>query len=236
MLKVGFDGDEESAQEALALQHWGGEGAVRLLRADPHRRALLLERLHHQDLSGGWDLADCEVIARLYARLHRPAPARLRRLTEVATGWLAGLAALPREAPIPHRYVDHALAAGRALLDEPGSALLHGDLHFGNVLAADREPWLAIDPKPLAGDPNFEPAPVLWNRWADLVATGSLRTAIRSRFETVVDVAGLDEDRARDWVVVRMVLNAAWSLTEPDQQAAEQWRTRCIAVTKAVLP
>ena len=76
------------------------------------------------------------------------------------------------------------------------------------MLAADREPWLVIDPKPMSGDPHFEPAPMLWNRWDEVVASGDVRDAVRRRFHTLVDVAGLDEDRARDWVVLREVLNA----------------------------
>jgi streptomycin 6-kinase len=71
-------------------------------------------------------------------------------------------------------------------------------------------------------------------------ADGSLRDGLRRRFHAVVDAAGLDEDRARDWVVVRMVLNAGW--TVQDARGADRrlsaderdWITRCIAITKAV--
>src|SRR5688500_9109279 len=61
VLKVGYP-DRESEHEPLALQHWRGNGAVQLLRADPHRRALLLERLHDETLSQLWDLEACEVV------------------------------------------------------------------------------------------------------------------------------------------------------------------------------
>ena len=57
--------------------------------------------------------------------------------------------------------------------------LIHGDLHYENVLAADREPWLVIDPKPMAGDPHYELAPMLWNRWDEVVASGDVRDAVR---------------------------------------------------------
>jgi streptomycin 6-kinase len=109
---------------------------------------------------------------------------------------------------------------------------VHGDLHYDNVLAGHREPWLVIDPKPLRGDPHFEPAPMLWNRWDELVASGDLRDAVRRRFHTLVDTAALDERRARDWVVLRVVLNAVWELEErrPD---AEQV-TRSVTIAKAV--
>lgn len=81
VLKLTFDGDDASEFEALALQLWGGRGTVRLLRADPGRRAILLERLHQRDLAGVDDLAACEIVAGLYGRLHQPAPPQLRTVT-----------------------------------------------------------------------------------------------------------------------------------------------------------
>ena len=61
--------------------------------------------------------------------------------------------------------VEHAAAVARHLLDDPATdgTLVHLDLHAGNVLAGEREPWLVIDPKAVSGDPHAEPAPVLWN-------------------------------------------------------------------------
>lgn len=76
-LKVGFDGDDESLHEGLALQHWGGRGAVRLRRADPRRRALLLDWLPGPDLGDSWDVEACEVVGELYGRLHIPAMPQL---------------------------------------------------------------------------------------------------------------------------------------------------------------
>src|SRR3954452_1490365 len=72
VLKLGFPHDE-AVHEHLGLQHWHGRGAVELLRADPRRWALLLERLHSEDLTELWDLEACEVVAGLYGRLHVPA-------------------------------------------------------------------------------------------------------------------------------------------------------------------
>jgi streptomycin 6-kinase len=240
VLKVTFDVDEESEHEHLALQHWGGRGAVRLLRADPHRRAMLLERLHHEDLSVLPDLDACEVVAALYPRLHLPALPQLRTVTSYVERWAAALATMPRSAPIPRRMVEQTLSLARDLVADPASTgvIVHGDLHYLNVLAADREPWLVIDPKPMSGDPHFEVAPMLWNRMEELGT--AMRAGVRRRFHTLVDAAGLDEARARDWVIVRMVLNAHWAVedaqrAERDLSADEQdWITSCIAIVKAV--
>jgi streptomycin 6-kinase len=240
VLKVVFDGDEESEHEPLVLQHWGGRGAVRLLRADPHRRAMLLERLSQQDLTTVPDLEACEVVAALYPRLHLPALPQLLTVTSYVDRWSDALARMPRNAPIPRRMVEQALSLARELVADPASTgvIVHGDLHYENVLASDREPWLAIDPKPMSGDPHFELAPMLWNRMEEL--GDAVRTGLRRRFHTLVDAAGLDEARARDWVIVRMVLNAHWAVEDAqradrDLSAEERdWITSCIAIVKAV--
>ena len=242
VLKLTFDGDDESEFEALALQLWGGRGTVRLLRADPGRRALLLERLHQRDLASVDDLAACEIVAGLYRHLHLPAPPQLRAVTSYVERWVAALGALSRDAPIPRRLVEQCLHLARDLVADPASTgvVVHGDLHHHNVLAADREPWLVIDPKPMSGDPHYEPAPMLWNQWECVTAGGEVRDTVRRRFHTLVDSGGLDEERARDWVVVRMVLNAHWTVEEAQAQrrhldASERsWVTRCVAIAKAV--
>lgn len=243
-LKISFDGDEESRHEGLALQHWAGRGAVRLRRADPRRRALLLDWLPGPDLGDTWDVEACEVAGDLYARLHIPALPQLASVAAYVERWLRDLEELGRDIPVPRRYVEQALSLGPDLLACEGDpVVLHGDLHYANVMADDTGEWVAIDPKPMAGDPHYEPAPLLWNRMDELSgpgAVGSLRDGLRRRFHAVVDAAGLDEDRARDWVVVRMVLNAGWTVqdarrAERDLRADEQdWITRCIAITKAV--
>jgi streptomycin 6-kinase len=231
--------DEENEHEHLALQRWHGNGAVLLLRADPRRSAMLLERLHPVDLSELGDIEACEVIAGFYARLHVPALPQLRTVTSYVERWNAGLAALPKDASVPRRLVEQALSlAGDFLTDDASTGTtIHGDLHFENVLAADREPWLVIDPKPMSGDPHYEVAPVLWNRWEEVLGSGRVREAVRQRFHAVVDAAGLDEDRARDWVVVRALHNAYWTLADAAgglDVEDRDWITRMVTVAKAV--
>ena len=243
-LKVGFDGDEESLHEGLALQHWGGRGAVRLRRADPHRRALLLDWLPGPDLGDAWDVEACEVVGGLYRRLHVPAMPQMATVASYVERWLRELDELGRHIPVPRRYVEQALSIGPDLLAvDTAPVVVHGDLHYANVMADETGEWLAIDPKPMAGDPHYEPAPMLWNRMDELsgpLAVGSVRDGLRRRFHTIVDVAGLDEARARDWVVVRMVLNAGWAVQDAQRAGRrllpeeQEWITRCIAITKAV--
>lgn len=245
---------EEAEHEHLALQHWHGDGAVLLLRADPHRWALLLERARPASLDTIDDTEAATVMGTLLRRLHRPAPPQLRPLSGALAAWSERLAALPRSAPLPRRQVEHALSLARDLRTDPGTdgTLIHADAHGGNALAADREPWLVIDPKPLSGDPHYEPAPLLWNRWPEVLADPwGVRGAIRRRLDAAVDALGLDWERARDWVVVRAAVTALWTIEDaadrsghaasgPDADATlttadREALTRAVTVAKAVL-
>jgi streptomycin 6-kinase len=244
VLKIGFDGDEETRHEALALRHWNGRGAVRLLRADPRRRAMLLERIGPGDLRALHDLAACAVVGGLYRSLHIPAPPQLAPLSGFVGRWLDDLAALGRDALLPRRLVDQAVSLGRDLLaggaGAPSPVIVHGDLHYENVLGAERAPWLAIDPQPMAGDPHYEPAPMLWDRWPELDHDRGVRDGIRRRLHTLCACAGLDPDRARDWVVVRSMTDAGWSIADAARAGraltAEEraWVTARVTAAKAV--
>ena len=231
VLKVAWP-HEECQHEILALQHWHGNGAVLMLRADPRRNAMLLERLSTQDLTQLDHLGACEIIAGLYAQLHVPAPPQLLTLSSYVHRYTDELERLPRGAPIPRRIVDQAVRLGRDLAADPvtDGTLIHGDLHYENVLAGERLPWLAIDPQPVSGDPHYEVDLVLFNRWDEIVASADVRETARRRFHTVVDVAGLDEDRARDWVIVREAHNAMWAIEDGDSERV----TTAIAIIKAV--
>jgi streptomycin 6-kinase len=235
LLKLGWP-HSEAAQEHLALRAWGGRGAVTLLRADPHRAALLLERVDSRaDLSSLPVDQACEVIAGLYRRLHRPPVPQLDRLSERARHWSEELRSLRGTSLAPRRFLDQAAGLAADFGAERGSdtALLHGDLHFGTVLLAGREPgWLCVDAEPLAGDPAYEPAPVLWHRWDEAVATQDLRGAVLDRFYLVVDGAGLDEDRARAWVVVRAMVGVLLASAAPSPDPAAV--TVATTIVKAV--
>ncbi|GAA3537315.1 aminoglycoside phosphotransferase family protein [Nocardioides daeguensis] len=223
--------DGGSAHEHLALQHWHGRGAVRLLRADPARHALLLERLPGPDLAEHWDVEACEVVAGLYRDLHRPAFPQLPLLSRYAGEVARALADLPRDVPLPPRLVVQARHLAERFAADPATdgTVVHTDLHYGNVLAGDRAPWLAIAPKALSGDPHYEVAPLLWTRYDELA--GRVRDGLRARFHAAVDTAGLDEHRARDWVVVRALDLARQRLAD---RSGPAFLTMCVSIAKAV--
>jgi streptomycin 6-kinase len=245
VFKIGLP-DDESEHEHLALQRWHGRGAVRLLRADPTRRALLLERLQRTDLSDYWDEEACAIVAGIYPLLHVPVMPQLRSQGSYVARWAAALERDFREVPVPRRLAEQAVSLARDLCGEPATAVIHADLHYENVLLAERDgsqAWIAIDPKPTNGDPHYELEPMLRNRFEEYAAPGafgSVRDAVRRRFHALVDAAGFDEHRARDWVVVRSVIDAHWAHEDAVRAGRalssreREHVTRCITVAKAV--
>ncbi|MFD0411249.1 aminoglycoside phosphotransferase family protein [Kitasatospora sp. NPDC127116] len=215
--------DEETAGEPLALRAWDGRGAVRLLDHEPATGSLLLERLDpgRSLLDLPDDLAALRVIAELLGELtKRQAPSGLRTLAGAASDLIdrAPVAVAALADPVERRLLADCAAALCEVRADPGDRLLHWDLHYGNVLAplpgSGRAPWLAIDPKPLAGHPGFELLPALRNRWEDVVATGDATRALRRRFDLLTEVLELDREVAAAWTLARVLQNAVWAAEE----------------------
>jgi streptomycin 6-kinase len=188
----------EAEQEADALERWDGDGAIRLLARDDERPALLLERCEP-----GTVLSDAphalDVLVDLLPRLWRSGEG-FRPLAEEAEFWLE--CELPQVGNVKLRE------AAASLLEELAptqgeQVLVHQDLHGDNVLAAEREPWLAIDPKPLAGEREFSVSPIV--RSFEL---GHSKRDALFRLDRLTADLGLDRERARGWTIAQTV---AWS-------------------------
>jgi len=190
---------------------WDGHGAVRLLDCDEAGGALLLERLDSAvSLLSLEPCAATTVLAELLRRLAVPAPDGLRSMAANAARWRHEL---PAESArlgdsVPRRLLDAAVATCAMLGPTAGTAMVNEDLHYANVLRGEREPWLVIDPKVLAGDPEYGVIPMLWNRFDETGGTAGLD----ERFDTIVSTAGLDAELARGWTLVRAVDNWLWEL------------------------
>ncbi len=188
VLKVRSAEDDESDEEAEALGLWGGDGAVRLLRSDPERRALLLERARPgTDISGLPEAEATAVAVEVAQLLWRPAGTPFRWIGDRVPRWL-------ESAPGPlgerARTLYGSLEVGR-------DVLVHGDLHHHNIVRSERG-WLAIDPKPMLGEPEYDVAPFLWNP-----LPLRLRAEVLEARIAAFAAAGLDEERIRAWTVIR---------------------------------
>jgi streptomycin 6-kinase len=198
----------ESEHEADALRVWNGAGAVRLLDYDEERWAMLLERCEPGTLLAREDADTAlDVLVGLLPRLWQPVGEPFTSLADEAHWWVANLPAEWEEAgrPFDYRLLAAAIDALETLSATQGEqVLLHQDLHGDNVLAAQREPWLVIDPKPLAGEREFAVAPIV--RDAEL---GHSKRHVLHRLDRLTSELGLDRERARLWTIGQTV---AWGL------------------------
>lgn len=237
VLKVAWP-HPRTRHEHLALRAWAGRGAVRLLAADPASSTLLLERLDPAtDLTGVPTEQACTTIGELLAELdHAPLPQ-----VDGASARLAALVAPPGGPPapgrgsLPRRFVDQARVLAHDLLADPADArLVHADLHAGNVLRGGAErpvgAWVAVDPQPLVADPAYAVWPALHHRWDEV--RDDPRWEIRCRLGWVCDAAGIDEDRARAWALVRTV---AATLDSPASGPGSDL-TAAVTLLKALQP
>jgi streptomycin 6-kinase len=216
VLKLGWR-DEESADEPVALSTWAGRGAVLLLDSAPEAGVLLLERLDAGRTLDDLPLREAvPVLGDLARRLAVPAPPALRRSVRAEAAELTE--ELPRRwaelgEPFERRLVDDAVAICRELGPSAGELLVNEDLHFQNVLAGTREPWLVIDPKPLSGDLEWGVLPLFWNRFTE--------STLDERMALIVASLDLDAGKARAWTLVRAVQNWIWMLEDLEEFEAD---------------
>jgi len=222
VVKLTVPGRSGLHREAAALGGFAGRGAVRLLACDPTRGALLLEQAEP-----GVELADfgpdrdgeatailCSVMQRLWA----PAPAHhgLPSVAEYGADFADHIDRHPRDGPLPRRLVDRAADLLEQLsAASPRTVLLHGDLHHHNVLQSQREPWLAIDPHGLIGDPGFEVGAMLYNPMT--FDAEQLVAMLPLRLEQLSDLLGLELERVVGWGFVMAVLSEVWTAEDHDE-------------------
>jgi streptomycin 6-kinase len=210
--------DDEARPEAAALARWAGRGTARLVDHDPDRWALVVERCRPGSDAAALDdpVAAAAAGAAVAARLHACGVAlpEAPTLEGVMAAWAEEVEArvvAEHRAGLDRAVVAMGLDAMRAL---PGSAtrsaLLHGDLNPTNLLAAGREPWLAIDPKPMIGDPAWDGVRLVLQpdpgRWPDP------RSVLADRLDLVAGALGVERDRLARWCVA----DAVQMVTSPD--------------------
>ena len=190
----------ESEYEADALARWDGEGAVQLVARDDDRSAMLIERCEPgTTLSAAGPALALDVLIGLLPLLWVEAGEPFHTLEDEAAWWIGYL---PEQwersgGAVERRLVDAAVDVLSSLSQSQGEqVLLHQDLHGDNVLAAERKPWLVIDPKPLIGEREFAVAPLV--RSSEL---GQSKRDVLYRLDRVTSDLGLDRDRARGWTI-----------------------------------
>ncbi|MDT5156370.1 MAG: streptomycin 6-kinase [Acidobacteriota bacterium] len=221
VLKIGVP-VAELMSEIEALRMMEGRGAVRLFDADAEAGALLLERLE----PGTQLVALCEVddaratsaAASVMRKLWHPVPTK-HSFPSVAD-WGRGFQRMRERfgggnGPFPRKLVDEAESLFAELLSTAAEpVLLHGDLHHGNILAATRVPWLAIDPKGLVGEPAYEVGALLRNPLPQLLDWPEPVRVSERRIAQLADELGFDKARIRGWGLAQAVLAGWWSIED----------------------
>ena len=194
VLKVTSVDDDESDEEGEALELWNGDGAVRLLRSDRPRRALLLERAHPgTDISGLPEDEATEIAVAVGLRLWRPAAEPFRWIGDHVPRWLdqADASEEGSHGLIPQAREFYAsLQVGREVL-------VYGDFHHHNILRSGAR-HVAIDPKPMLGEPEYDVPSFLRNPLAY-----TIDLEVTERRLAAFAAAGLDEARMRAWTLIR---------------------------------
>ncbi|TAK20492.1 MAG: aminoglycoside/hydroxyurea antibiotic resistance kinase [Chloroflexota bacterium] len=219
---------EEFEQELLALQAYDGDGICRVLRFDHARASMLLERCVPGNtlvsLAREDDAAATAIGAEVMRRLWRPVPTECRDALIWLGDWFERAFARHLNeyggaGPLPGGLFARVRGSiGDLLRSAPDDVLLHGDLHHYNILRATREPWLAIDPKGVHGDPGYDVGPFVWNpRPRDLHFTRSL---LERRLDIFAEMLPYDRTRLREWGLAHAILSAMWSA----EDGAQNWR------------
>ncbi|MDQ2808397.1 MAG: aminoglycoside phosphotransferase family protein [Chloroflexota bacterium] len=225
VLKLGVP-QRELLSETAALQVYAGRGSVQLLAADPARGILLLERLWPgTPLVELADDAATAIAAQVMRELWQPVPAQ--HAFRTVGDWAAGLGKLRARfgggtGPLPARLV--ALAEGlfaELLPAQAAPVVLHGDLHHWNIVAAQRRPWLALDPKGILGEPAYEVGAWLRNPLPGLLAQPDPARLQARRVAQFAEVLELDRRRLAAWGVAQAVLSAWWSIEDHGHGGAD---------------
>lgn len=222
VLKLGVP-NPELTNEAAALRHYAGRGIVRLLDSDAACGVLLLERLLPGTMLAAVedDDAATQRAAEVMRALWCPPPPD--HTFPTVARWAQGFTRLRARfgggtGPLPAALVDRAEALFAELLASAGPPmLLHGDLHHFNILAAERAPWLAIDPKGVLGEPAYEVAAFLRNPPGRVLAAPQPARLLARRVAIFAETLGFERARLLAWGLAHTVLSAWWSLEDVGQ-------------------
>jgi streptomycin 6-kinase len=210
-------------REIEALLAFGGRGAARLADSDASRGALLLERLEpgtpltalcEEDDGAATSAAAAVMRSLRRTPLHQP------HIFPTAADWGLGFGSCRARfgggpGPFPPKLFEEAESLYAELLDTSAPpTLLHGDLHHGNVLAASREPWLAIDPKGVVAEHAYEVGALLRNPLPRLLRLPDPVRATERRIARLSEELGLDRARVRGWGLAQAMLSAWWSIED----------------------
>jgi len=231
VLKLGVPG-KYIVSEVEALQAYDGAACVRVLETDIDAGVMVIEPLTPGKQL--WTLSDDEeatsIAADIIRRLRRPPP--LDHEFQTVADWAAGLGRFRERfdggvGPFPSHLFDKAEKLFAELIGSTGDpVLLHGDLHHDNILSAQRESWVAINPKGVVGEAEYEVEAYLRNR-----LPAHPKKTLARRVDQLAEALGFERERIVGWALAQAVLSAAWSL---EDGGTDLWWRQMIACAEAL--
>ena len=215
VLKISYD-SQSIINEKRALTNFGLQGSIKLIDYNSTYNALLLQQaipgitLKALYRDNPDYVMDCYV--ETMRKLHQQQLPKESNPPHVID-WLKVLDE-PSLKQIPIKLLNKAIELRKKMLSSPKPLIfLHGDLHHDNILKHGNE-WLAIDPKGVIGEAEFEIAAFDFMYISELTATVDVKMILETRVELLAQKSGLDQQRIKDWVFVRLILMAAWFIED----------------------
>lgn len=213
VLKCGLPIDRGQEKEVMALSHFNGHGCVKLLNMDKASGVMLLEKADPGEILE--TLADeqqaCNIAVNLLQQLHKHV--NETNHFDTLQNWFSGLVDFHQQFQDKTTFfsvslIDKAQKISHELLSTMSKqVLLHGDLHYANILSSHEYGWIAIDPKGVIGEPEFEiPLPRLSNEIN--------KKTIQRHLDRFIEISKFDRQRIIDWSFVKAVLAAWWSFED----------------------
>jgi streptomycin 6-kinase len=213
--------DDEFLPGLDALLLYGGGGMVRVLEAERDDRVVLMERVVPGETLWHAPIDEAlEAIASVMTKLRAAPPAghSYPDARSYHRAWPNHVRLYRGAGPIDADLFEIGERLFVELCDSSTApVVLHGDLHYGNVLSSDREGWLAIDPKGIVGEASYEVGDLFRNRVDELYESSDPVRAMRRRVDAVADLTGFDRERIRGWALAQAVLSEIWTADDPSQ-------------------
>ena len=220
IVKMGLTDEFPSQPEAL--RHFDGHGMAQLLAYDEQNNAMLLESLRpgRSLRTVASDEVAISAAVDVMRQLWRPLPPQHYPFPTVSD-WGAGFGRIrdlyaggigPFPSAAMFDRAERLYAELSASMAEP--VLLHGDLHQDNILSAEREPWLAVDPKGVIGEPAYETGAILRNFWPDILSIPDPKSLMKRRIDQLAAELGFERERIYAWSFAQAVLSVLWSIED----------------------
>lgn len=231
--------NKELTNEIAALKYYAGKGAVDLIFANADEGWMLIEYCEPGKMLSSIENDEQAIVIAIEVMQRLWKPIIYNHEFPTISKWLQGLDRLQTfviKAPnlVPSKLIDFAIHASKELLASAGEpVLLHGDLHHHNILSSKRGSWLAIDPKGVVGEREYETGCLMRNPMPQLLQEYNVKKTLKNRLDQMVELTGFDRQRLLYWSIVQAVLAGWWRIE--DKIVGEKYMFACAALLHEII-